>query len=161
MFFIEWWVVRRFAILLALLAVSCVAIWLVRKQRRSLRIATAVLGSPIAVLATLFLGLQALAVGCLSYSEPVYSPDHRQAARVRTDDEGAIGGNSHVELFSKHGFSSTEVYWGEWRSVNAEDIRWLSDTELEIMHDGRMYECQSFSTVKVHCTPKAFSPILH
>jgi hypothetical protein len=156
--FIEWWVVRRFAILLALLVVSCAAIWFVRKRRRSLRIAIAIVGSPIAVLASLFLALQVLALGCLSYSNPVFSPDHSQAARVRTDDEGALGGNSSVELFSKHGLSATEVYWGRWTSVDVKDVRWVSDTDLDIVHDGPMYYCQSSSSVKVHCRQRASAP---
>ena len=109
---------------------------------------------PFALLTGLLLILQVMAVGCLSYSPPLYSPDHLKAARIRTDDEGGLGGNTHVELFSNHGLSSTEVYWGGWLSVGLQDIRWLGNTELEIKHDGPVESCTDAPTVKVRCVAK-------
>jgi hypothetical protein len=155
MLFIEWWLVERIAILSAIPALFFVAIWLVRKRTRPWRIMTMILGSPLAVLAGLFLALQLTAIGCLSYSSPLYSPDHLKAVRIRTDDEGATGGNTHVELFSKHGFSSMEVYSGQWKSVDVQDIRWLSNSELVITHDSPMYSCEGSPTVVVRCIDRA------
>jgi hypothetical protein len=84
MVFIEWWLVKRFTVLIALLIVSCAGWWFVRNGRKSIRVAVIILSSPVAVLAGLFLALQFMALGCLSYSSPVYSPDRSQAVRVRT-----------------------------------------------------------------------------
>jgi hypothetical protein len=154
MVFIEWWLVCRFAILFGVLILACISIWLVRRRRRLVRIVVAVIGSPIAVLAALLLGLQALPLGCLSYSAPIYTPDHTKAARVRTDDEGATGGNSQVEIFWNHGFSAEDVYWGEWRSVDGPDIRWISNNSVEIIHDDPMYDCHSTPNIAVRCIPR-------
>ena len=151
MLFIEWWLVQRFTLLIALLVASCTGWWLVRNKRKSIRVAVVIMSSPIAVLAGLFLALQFLALGCLSYSSPVYSPDHSQAVRVRTDDEGATGGNSHVDLFWNHGFSSKEVYWGGWKSVHVKDLKWESNSTLELWHDSPIYLCESSRRVQVKC----------
>jgi hypothetical protein len=150
--------VKRFAILIVLLVASCTGWWLVRNRRKSTRVAVIVLSSPVTVLAGLFWALQLMALGCLSYSSPVYSPDRSQAARVRTDDEGATGGNSHVDLFWNHGFSSKEMYWGAWRSVDAKDLKWQSNSTLEVRHDPPVYLCESSRTVKVSCLQRSFAP---
>jgi hypothetical protein len=96
MLFIEWWLVKPFAVLIALSIASCAAWWVVRNRHKSIRVAVMILSSPVAVLAGLFLALQLLALGCLSYSSPVYSPDRSQAVRVRTDDEGATENGGRV-----------------------------------------------------------------
>ena len=160
MLFIEWWLVKRFTVLIALLLVSCAGMWFVRKKRNPLRLVTMILGSPVAVLAGLFLGLQFLALGCLSYSSALYSPDHTHAVRVRTDDEGATGGNSHVEMFWNHGFSSQDVYWGQWKSVGIYDLQWENNSTLDVRHDSPMYVCESTPKVKVQCLDRPSPPAL-
>ena len=157
MLFIEWWIVRRFIILIMAIALCSGFIWAVRKKRKWIRIPVTLLGSPIVILAALALGLQVLALGCLTYSAPVYSPNHEEAARVRTDDEGATGGNSHVDVFRHHGLVSQEVFWGQWKSVGPEDIHWISDSELEIRQDGPAYSCEGMPSIKVTCITKPLS----
>jgi len=159
MVFVEWWLVKRFTVLIALLIVSCAGWWLVRNRRKSIRVAVIILSSPVAVLAGLFLALQLMALGCLSYSSPVYSPDRSQAVRVRTDDEGATGGNSHVELFWNHGLSSKEVYWGGWKSVDVKDLKWENNSTLSLRHDSPMYLCESPLRVKVICVERPSLPV--
>lgn len=154
MFFIEWWLVTRFAVLVALLFACFTGWWLVRNRRKSVRIATILLSSPVAILTGLFLALQCLALGCLSYSAPVYSPDHSQAVRVRTDDEGATGGNSQVELFWNRGLSSKDVYQGGWKSVDVKDLEWEDSSTLNITHDTTMRLCESSGRVQVNCVER-------
>jgi hypothetical protein len=151
MLFIEWWLVGRFAILIAVIIATCASWWLIRNRRKSIRVAVIILSSPVAVLAALFLALQYSALGCLSYSSPLYSPDKRQAVRVRTSDGGATGGESSVELFWNHGFSSKDVYWGEWKSVDIKDLKWENDSTLDVRHGLPMYFCGSSPRVKVNC----------
>ena len=159
MVFIEWWLIERFTVLIALLIVSCAGWWLVRNRRKSIRVAVIILSSPVAVLVGLFLALQFMALGCLSYSSPVYSPDGSQAVRVRTDDEGATGGNSHVELFWNHGFRSKEVYWGGWKSVDVKDLKWESNSTFDLWHDAPMYMCEGSRKVKVTCLERPSPPV--
>jgi hypothetical protein len=154
MLFVEWWLLTRFAVLGGLLILSCAAFWFVRGRHRWIRIAVGILGSPIFILASLSLALQLMAVGCLSYSSPVYSPDCLHAARVRTDDEGATGGNSHVELFWNYGFSSQEVYSGGFQSVSVADLVWDSNSTLEVRHDSPMYMCEGSQKVRVKCVQR-------
>lgn len=158
MFFIEWWLVERFAMLAALLIASGVGIWLVRRKRKWIRVAAITLASPVGLLSGLFLALQFMAIGCLSYSSPVYSPDRSRAARIRTDDEGATGGNSSVEVFWNHGFSSQDVYWGQWKSVGPNDLRWKNNSMLNVTHDSPMYRCDSTRRIQVNCVERAGSP---
>jgi len=157
MVFIEWWIVRRLVILITAIALCSGFVWSVRGKRKRIKVPVMLVGSPVVILAALALALQVLAAGCLSYSAPVYSPSHSEAARVRTDDEGGLGGNSHVDVFRHHGLDSQEAYWGEWRSVGPEDIHWVSDTELKIEHDGPAYTCESMRSVKVTCIAKPLS----
>jgi hypothetical protein len=151
MIFFNWEIIGVYAVLLAILLASGGVIRAARKWRKSLRVTATILSWPFAVLAILLLGLEFLVSGCETNAPPMYSPDHLKAARVETDDEGATGGNSQVVIFSNHGFTSAEVYWGEWKSVDAQDINWISNSELQITHDEPMYVCKSTSTVVVRC----------
>ena len=56
-----------------------------------------------------------------------------------------------VKLFTAHGFSSDEVFFGEFKSVKSQNIRWKSDSELEISYEGTPYQCTSTRRVKVLC----------
>jgi hypothetical protein len=151
MLFIEWWIVGRLLLLLTAMIAACLAIWVVRGRTKWLRWTTVIFGYPVIVFAVLFFALQVLASGCQSYSSPVYSPDRSQAVRIRTDDEGAMGGNSTVELFSEHGLHSKDVYWGEWRSVDVSGLHWTTNSKLEVRYEGPMYTCESTKAVTVRC----------
>jgi hypothetical protein len=161
MIFFNWEIIGVYAVLLAILLASGGVIRAARKWRKSLRVTATILSWPFAVLAILLLGLELLLPSSSeTNSAPMYSPDHLKAAMVRTYDYGATGGDSMVEIFSGHGFSSTEVYWGEWGSVSTEDIHWAGDRELVITHDEPMYQCGSTATVTVRCErrPQATAP---
>jgi hypothetical protein len=160
MIFFNWGIIGFYAVLLAILLASGGVIRAARKWRRSLRVTATILSWPFAVLAILLLGLELLTSGCETDSPPIYSPDHRKAAVIHTDDYGATGGDTFVEVFSHHGFSSTQVYWGEWESVRTEDIHWAGDRELVITHDEPMYQCGSTATATVRCErrPQATAP---
>jgi len=154
MIFFNWWVIGLYTVLIAILLASGGVIRAARKWRKSLRVTAKVLTWPIAVLTALLLGIELLVPGCVTTSPPVFSPDRSKAARVRTADEGATGGDSSVEIFSNHGFSYTQVYWGEWESVRDQDLRWVSNSELQITHAEPMYQCKSTSTVTVRCVAR-------
>ena len=87
-----------------------------------------------------------------TYSEPVYSPNRKMAARIVEYDASGLGGaDDTVRVFAAHGFSSDVVYFGEFESVRAQNIRWKSDSELEISYEGTLYHCTSTRRVKVLC----------
>jgi hypothetical protein len=63
----------------------------------------------------------------------VHSPNRKTAARI--DDyntSGFAGADISVELFTFHGLKRDIVYFGGWKSIGADDLRWKSDSELEI-----------------------------
>jgi len=151
MLFVEWWAVERFAGLTILSIGPCVAIWLLRKKRKTFKVTAALLGAPIVLLAGLLIADQFLPLGSTDHSAPLYSPDHEKAVRVRTNDDGALGGDTQVELFSHHGFSSTDVYEGGWKSLEMKNVRWIDNQQLEITYDGIIYRCSSTRAVAVHC----------
>lgn len=154
MLFIEWWLIWRFiaGVLITLLAVF--AFWAVEKRRLALQLPIRILSIPVAASGSLFALLTWGVSGCLSYSTPIYSPNHRNVARIRTDDEGATGGNTSVEIISFHGLKNEDVFWGSWRSVEPADIRWVGDSELAITYDGNLYSCSGTHAIKVTCQPK-------
>ena len=144
-FFLSLRVVEVFAVSIVILATACALIWSVRKSRNLLRIPVVILSSPIALLATLFIGLQVVFIGCESYSVPLYSPSHDKLVRVSTSDGGALGGDSAVELLTHHGFSSTYIYRGGWKSVDiANDVRWLDNNHIAIRYEPYQFsDCTS------------------
>ena len=157
MFFLGLRVLEGFVLTLTILAIACAAIWFVRRYRTIVRIPITLLSAPIALLAALFIGLQVVFLGCESSSVPLYSPDHTKLVRVITDDAGALGGSSGVELLTHHGFSSTYIYRGGWKTLDIEkDARWLDDTHLVLQHDPyQFHDCTSTKKVIVRCTEKA------
>jgi hypothetical protein len=87
-----------------------------------------------------------------TYSEPVYSPNGKMAARVIEYNASGLGGaDDTVKLFTAHGLSSDVVFFGKLKSVKAQNIRWKSDSELEISYEGTPYQCTSTRRVKVLC----------
>jgi hypothetical protein len=151
MVFIEWWLVRRVAYGLALLALAAFAFWAVRRKGPWPRLTMRTLSIGIAIVGSLITLAGILPIGCLSYSPPIYSPNGRLAARIRISDEGATGGENTVEVRSLHGFKQGDVFLGGLASVDRGDIRWLSDSELTISYSGNLVSCLSTPAVIVHC----------
>jgi hypothetical protein len=84
-------------------------------------------------------------------STPIYSPDHRRAARI----EGLDDDRSFVIVYSGFGFGSRMVFLGGWTQAEAKKIRWVSDHELAIEYDGPSPPalCKSGGGVSVRCEP--------
>ena len=151
MIFIEWWAIERLGLLLLVVATASLIVWSVRKERRFVRF-------PVEVILGLFLFALLCLVTLVSslpgnaYSEPVYSPNRKMAARIVEYNASGLGGaDDTVKLFRAHGFSSDVVFFGEFNSVKAQNIRWKSDSELEISYEGTPYRCTSTRHVRVLC----------
>ena len=151
MIFIEWWVVERLCLLLLIVATASLGIWSVRKKRWFVRFPIQLLlGVSLFALLTMVTLVSTLPGS--AYSEPIYSPSRKMAARIVEYDASGLGGaDDTVKLFTAHGFSSDVVFFGEFKSVKAQNIRWKSDSELEISYEGTPYQCTSTRRVKVLC----------
>lgn len=154
MVFIEWWIIQRFLFIVLATAIALFAFWKVEKRSLPAKIAVRVLSTPVVILGILVLPLQWSALGGLSYSAPVFSPDRSRAARIRTADYGATGGESAVELFSLHGFRSDDVFYGAWKSVDLADLHWTGNSSLTIVYRGELESCAGTRSVRVTCTRK-------
>ena len=124
-----------------------------RGRRPFIRIPARIVSVVVCLLSftAMSLVLLVLLLGCDSHLQPVLSPSGDKAARVETDDEGATGGNSGVAVYSHHGFSVHTVMYGDWRGVSREDLRWTSDSALEIHYKGRDPKCSDTADVHVTC----------
>jgi hypothetical protein len=149
--FVEWWSTERLCVLLLIVATASLIIWSVGNKRWSIRF-------PIRLLLGLFLFALFFFVILVSslpgnaYSAPIYSPNRKMAARIVEYNASGLGGaDDTVKLFTAHGFSSDVVFFGKFRSVKAQNIRWKSDSELEISYEGTPYQCTSTRLVKVLC----------
>jgi hypothetical protein len=154
MVFIEWWLVRRVVYGLALIALGAFAFWRVRRKGPWPRLLTRSFSLGNALIGSLFVMVGIIPIGCLSYSPPIYSPNGRMAARIRTSDLGAIGGHNDVEVRSLHGFKQDDVFLGGCECVDRGDVRWLNSSELTISYSGDLRSCTSTASVKVHCIAK-------
>jgi hypothetical protein len=134
---------------------------LVRRRQALLRVPIRLTSALVVVCCFLIIGM----VGCVSLfttsSRPIYSPDHRHALLVVDSDEGALGGSTGVELYSDHGLHSDWVYQGQWKTVQAGDVRWMSNSEIVLSH--RMYTaddvpelCAGARGIRIRCI--AISP---
>ena len=146
------------AIGLALVAASICGFAYARKLRnKPMQIAIRIVCFPLGAVASLAVLLFMAGWGCISHSPPIYSPSGIMAARIEDADEGAIGGETSVELFSAHGFRKQTLYVGEWKSVQRSDIQWNNDTEL-VIHYSTSYNphshCYSVHIAKVSCSPR-------
>lgn len=155
MLFIEW----RFwgLVLISLLVVTASILGLRHAgliERRITRWSLRLLCIPMCLLGTLFTVFLLAGLGCESHSAPVYSPSGKEAARVESIDGGATGGNTSVEIFWMHGFGQANVFTGDWYAVGAQDIRWLSDSDLVISYDGLTGSCYSTTHIKITCIRK-------
>jgi hypothetical protein len=148
---VEWWVVERLCLLLLIVTAVCLIIWCARKQRWFVRFPIQLL-SGLFLFALLFLVVLVSSLPGNTYSEPVYSPSRKMAARIVEYNASGLGGaDDTVRLFTAHGFRSDVVFLGEFKSVKAQNIRWKSNSELEISYEGTPYQCTSTRGVKVIC----------
>jgi len=154
MLFIEWWLVQRLLIGVLICAGAAAFFFGGRGGQNRPREVARSLAAPIGVLALLFVLLNIGAAGCQSYSIPIYSPDHQSAVRVRVANIGGPGGSTDVELFTARGFKTYSVFRGGWKTVEADDVKWVSDSELLVRYSGMMFGCESTDDVKVHCEPR-------
>ena len=101
--------------------------------------------------------------GCISWltrsSRPIYSPDRKHAVEIVEIDQGALGGSTCVELYSDYGLHSDWIYEGDFYTVHTEDIRWVSNSEIEIHN--RMYRpndapqlCEGARGIRVQCVSR-------
>src|SRR5271170_6017691 len=52
-----------------------------------------------------------------------------------------------------------KVYWGGWKSVDVKDLKWESNSTLNLRHDSPMYLCESSRRVKVICLERPSLPV--
>lgn len=152
MLFVEWWLVGRICLGLLISAVPLLGLWVVRRRRGPIGIAVRIISALVAFCALLGWLFVLVMPWPHIYSAPVYSPNGRLAARIDDFNAGGFGGAyNSVELFTFLGFDSDVVYSGEWNSVGTEDLRWRSDSELEIVCKGPTCDCKSTQHVIVRC----------
>jgi hypothetical protein len=156
MLFVEWWLIGRVCLGLFLIIVLPVfGFWVVRNKPWPVRIPVRVL-SALIMLCGGFLWFIVLSLPGNSYSAAAYSPNKKTAVRIADYNASGLGGaDTSVELFTFHGLERDVVYFGEWKSVGTDDLRWRNDSELDIYHDGSMHNCKSTQHVLVRCIPKA------
>jgi hypothetical protein len=149
--FIEWWVVEQFCLLLLIVATASFGIWSVRKKRWFVRFPIQLLLG-VSLFALLAMDTLVSTLPGNTYSEPIYSPSRKMAARIVEYDASGLGGaDDTVKVFTAHGFSSDVVFFGEFKSVRDQNIRWMNDSELEISYEGTSSQCTNTPRVKVHC----------
>jgi hypothetical protein len=89
--FIEWWAIERLCLFLLVLATASLIIWSVRKKRWFVRFPIQLfLG--LALFALLFLVTLVSTLPGNTYSEPVYSPNRKMAARIIEYNASGFGG---------------------------------------------------------------------
>jgi hypothetical protein len=129
--------------------------WLARGKRWAIRLPIWFVSLFLAVLGASGVLFLLVFPNPISYSAPVYSPDRKMAARVRVYDASGFGGaDNTVELFAANGFERQDVFFGEYGSVNVRDIRWQSNSELEVDYHGTSYTCTNAFNVRVRCVPQ-------
>ena len=155
MLFVEWWLVGRICLgLFIIIALPVFTFWVVRNKRWLVRIPVRTLSALIALCGVFFWLMLALTWPWF-YSVAVYSPNRKTAARIADYNASGFGGaDTSVELFTFHGLKRNIVYFGEYKSVGANDLRWKSDSELEIYYDGPSRDCKTTQRVLVRCVRK-------
>jgi len=161
MVFVEWDRIGSVVVCVAVLVVICSAIWRVRRKRLLLRIPVIAIAIPIGLVGSLFLSLFVLSelLGCETDSTPIYSPSHKAAVRLEDWDAGATGGSTDVRVYEEHGLWVDTVLSGEWKFVQAEDVRWLDDSHLLIRYEhygdyNESKDCHSTGDIQVQCVAK-------
>jgi hypothetical protein len=156
MFFLNWW---RFGAVVVALLIAGFSIYgfagAAKISGRWLRIGVRSLCLLLGAIGSLAGVLLLAASGCVSYSAPIYSPSGKLAVRVESDDEGATGGNTTVQLYWAHGFRTSTIFWGDWQAVRPTQVRWINDSELRISYTSQFYTCDNAAGVKVECVYEA------
>jgi hypothetical protein len=152
MLFVEWWPVILHCVFLLLIGAAILAFRSVLGKKVWFRLTVQLL-SVLVVLGSLFSLLFYWRMpNPWTYSAPIYSPNHKMAVRVAEYNASGFGGaDTSVELFDCHGLFSKVVFLGEWKSVETSNIRWKSDSELEVLYQGTPYRCTSTPRVMVRC----------
>jgi hypothetical protein len=153
MIFIEWWLVRRFAICIVMLVAS--GLCFRNAEKWKLPDALRGLSMPVGVLGGLFLFATIAATAIQTYSKPVYSPGGDSAVRIRVAGFGSFNGTTEVELFTAHGFNSVSIFSGGIDAIEPQNIHWAGDSYLTLEYSGSMLRCESTSEVLVRCVPSA------
>jgi len=152
MLFVEWWLVGRICLGLLSITLPVFGIWVVRKKRWPVRIPVRILSALVALCGVFFWLILLVFPSPRFYSAAVYSPNQKSAARIDDYNASGLGGaDTSVELFTFHGLKRDVVYFGEWKSVGTNGLRWKSDSELEILYDGPNCACKSTQRVLVRC----------
>jgi hypothetical protein len=160
MLFINWFLFRMVVVFVAAIVGCAAAIWATRRRKLLIRIPVLVVSVPIGVIGALLISLVVLGqlMGCDTHSRPLYSPDGKSAVRIETFDGGGTGGDTSVVFYTMHGFRTSKVFNGGWRSVEDGDIQWVNDSNLLIRYghywDGYDESCQSTQNIRVQCVRK-------
>ena len=151
MLFIEWWLVKRFSVGLLMVAVAFIIWWFARRKGWPIRLPAQLISGLVVLYG--FLVMWWVVASSHIYSVPIYSPNQKMAVRIDAYNPGELGGPTYdsVELFWAHGFNSAVVFSGEWKSVDKANLRWKSDSELEIYFRGTANACRSTPRVRVRC----------
>ncbi len=155
--FIGWWAVEPFVICIAMFLLFLLAFRLVRRRNRWLRWPVRIVSVPAMGLAVLATMLVALASGCQTNSELRYSPRGDKAIRVEELDGGAVGGDTAVFLYTDIGLRRQRLYSDSWKSVEAKDVHWTSESQVTIAYYSgysEPVECSSTTAVTVTCNPR-------
>ena len=97
-----------------------------------------------------------------SHSALVFSPNRNHAAQVENVDEGAVGGNTSVVLYSIAGFREEQVLGGEFGIVEQHNLHWDGNGRLIITYGGVYGEppvCYNARDVEIHCQPATIDEI--
>jgi hypothetical protein len=152
MLFVEWLPVTLHCVFLLLIGSAVLAFRSVLYKKAWFRLPVQLLSGLVALGSLFSLLFYWVMPNPWTYSAPIYSPNHRMAARVAEYNASGFGGaDTSVELFNYHGLFSNVVFLGEWKSVEASNIRWKSDSELDVFYQGTPYRCTSTRRAKVRC----------
>lgn len=142
------------ALLLMVVAVSGWFFYTVRGKRVFIRVPVRV--ASVVIVAVSFAVLAFLGWGVIvtrKISAPMYSPGRSHSIRVEDHDEGAVGGETNVDLYSSFGLHKDTVFSSEWKSTEPKDIRWVNDHEVLIQYHAPVQPmtCVGAQDVVVHC----------
>lgn len=155
MIFLDYGKIGEYAIILGMLVAGTWAFRCVRSKRKSIRVAVRVVSIAVIGLSSLLtvILLMLESFGSTTWSPPIYSPDHKRAIRIADYDEGALGGDTAVELYSNRGLLSETVFYGSWDTVKPEDVHWDDNSNVTISYavDARDADCSGSKSIQVHC----------
>jgi hypothetical protein len=160
--FFGWLLFRNVLIVTVTVVAAAAVMWVVRRKRVVIKVIVGIFSIPLGLLGMLLLGFIAFGelMGCDTHGIPQYSPNGKIAARTETSDEGALGGDTFVTLYTTYGFSTKSIFHGGTVTVRDNDIRWLDDSHLVVHYKlyGGLDEvkfCEGTARVQVTCVPDA------